>query len=61
MRASTKPKPFRGPKYASRLRHSASLAQDYKENTLDIGIDTQHICFGFPVERVHYLNPSKTP
>ena len=31
---------FRGPKYACRLRHSASLAQAYKENTLDIGLDT---------------------
>ena len=31
---------FRGFKYVSRLRHSDSLAQAYKEYTLDIGLDT---------------------
>ena len=40
---------FRGPKYASRLHHTASLAQAYKENTLDIGLDTLPIfVFVFP-------------
>ena len=31
---------FRGSKSAQHLRHSASLAEAYQENTLDMGLDT---------------------